>query len=342
MSRKLPVIFMQAAAWLIFTGLLAACAPAGVPDQSITSTPEVTFNGQLTPFSAPTATPDITATREATPTSLPSPTPTPRTHQVKKGEDLGGIAYQYRVTVPDLMAANPKVNPNAMSVGTLLIIPPSKTQLPTASPNPSAPPPSLTPIPVETGPLRCLRDQSRGIWCFLPIRNRQSFTLEGISAVIQLAQAGTTPLTQTAFLPLDRLPPGETLPLTAYFTPQQAQVLTGPFQASSSLLTALTSADNGRYLDTQLENEKVMISADGLSATVSVDIRLKPDDAKAHRLWVVAVAYDEQGQVVGMRRWENSSGQVLQNGAVPLPVTVDLYSVSGSINKVSLMAEARP
>ena len=342
MSRKIPVIFQGLAACLLFTSLLAACAPAGVPGQSITPTPGITFDGQLTPYHASTSTSRVTARPEETFTPLPSPTPTPRTHQVKKGEDLGGIAYQYRVTVPELMAANPKVNPNAMSVGTLLTIPPSKTQMPTASPNPSAPSPSLTPIPLETGQLRCIRDQSQGIWCFLPVRNNQTFTLESISAVFQLASSGgALPLTRTAFLPLDLLPPGETLPLAAYFTPQEAQSLNGPFQASSTLLTALTGADNGRYIDTQLENEKVMISADGLSAAISADVRLKPEDAKAKRVWVAVVAYDAQGQVVGIRRWENGSGQVLQNGAA-LPVAVNIYSVSGSINKVSLIAEARP
>lgn len=342
MFRRIYHFFRGLAAGLIVSLLFTACAPSNIPAGSPSATAGALLSGQLTPYHASTATPALPPTLAETPTPLPSATPTPLSHVVKKGEDFGGIAYLYHVTVPDLVAANPKVNPRAMSVGTVLVIPPSKTKMPPATANPSAPPPSLTPIPVESGSMHCAPDQSGGVWCFMPVRNTQDFTLEGVSAIFQLSGAGGgTPVTQNAYIPLDLLPPGETLPLAAYFPPQQVQSLSAPFKARSDPLTALASADNGRYEPTQMDHQKVMISADGLSAAVSLEVRLKSADAKARRLWVAVVAYDAQGQVTGMRRWENASGQVLQNNAA-LNVTVNVYSVDHPIAKVSLMAEARP
>jgi LysM repeat protein len=61
---------------------------------------------------------------------------------------MGGIAFLYRVSLEDLMAANPGVMPNLMSVGTVLTIPPSKSSQtnPDVQPGTSQPPPTAVPL----------------------------------------------------------------------------------------------------------------------------------------------------------------------------------------------------
>lgn len=300
-----------------------------------------TSSGHLTPYTAPSATASLTTTIAVSPTPLPSATPTPRTHMVKKGEDMGGIAWQYRVSLQELMAANPTVKPNLMSVGTLLVIPQSSTPMPQAL-DASAPPPSLTPIPVDAGPLNCAQAADGGLWCFQPVRNQQSATLEGITAVIRLAGSQPGPmLEQKAFLPLDTLAPGATLPLSAYFPPDQVAASVPPYQYSSQVLTVLPGADDGRYIKTRVEDQKVVMAEDGLSASVSANVLLDSGSAKARRVWVAAVAWDGQGNVVGVRRWEMLPGSVLESGQA-LPVQVNIYSSGGKILKVDLTSEARP
>ncbi len=166
-----------------------------------------------------------------------------------------GIAWRYRVSVEDLMAANPDVNPNMMSVGAKLVIPASLL------PEPSSEPPTPTPMPVEVGQLHCARSEEGGVWCFLPVHNAQDVPLENISAVFRLADTeAKSILPKTGFLPLDLLPPGATLPLVVYYPPP----LPEPFQASAEVITGLPNpVGDGRYEDTQVENLTVDIPEGG-------------------------------------------------------------------------------
>jgi LysM repeat protein len=57
----------------------------------------------------------------ATPT--PGPTTTSRSHTIQAGESLSGIAYEYDVSIEDLMRANDISDPDTIYIGQVLIIP---------------------------------------------------------------------------------------------------------------------------------------------------------------------------------------------------------------------------
>jgi LysM repeat protein len=94
----------------------------------------------------------------------PEPTATPRTHTIKKGEDLGGIAYAYRVSLTALMAANPDVNTYALSVGQVLVIPPSSEASSENEGDEGIPSP--TPVSLELDNPQCYASSDGGVWCF--------------------------------------------------------------------------------------------------------------------------------------------------------------------------------
>lgn len=85
------------------------------------------------PEPEPTAlpvTPSPTVTREptSTPTRTPSPTPTstplpPRAHDVGEGETLSDIAERYDVTMNEILALNPELDPEVIKPGQVLLIP---------------------------------------------------------------------------------------------------------------------------------------------------------------------------------------------------------------------------
>jgi len=183
--------------------LLAACTQAPPAPTTVPGTP--TPAGRLTPYytAMPQPFPQITDT----PTPLPSPTPTPFIHIISEGEDFFGLAYRYGITVDDIIAANPDVNPNAMSVGGELVIP--FQDAPDQSANQAAP---ELPAGLSLEPARCWRMAEGGAWCFAPLSNTGETVLELVTGrfILQDASGGEL-LTRPASLPLDVLTPHSVL-----------------------------------------------------------------------------------------------------------------------------------
>lgn len=328
--------FLYAFCILSSSIIFFACTnPSSAPEQKLppSSTPR---SGDLTPFLYHSATPSPQAITLPTISPPSSPSPTPRTHVVKKGEDMLGIAFLYRITLEELIAANPDVKPNLMSIGTVLVIPgqvaPIEGQA-TQSASIQA-----TAIPVRGGPIFCTLTQENGIWCAQAVTNENDFPLEGVSAIIHLVDTENAEVrSQTAFLPLDLLQPGQSLPLTTYFAPPAPK----QFQTSTELISALPSPDDGRYLPVKIDRPQVFLSEDGLSAEIALEVISEQGESGARRVWVAAIAYDAQGNIIGLRRREKPKDQLLDAGQ-SLPVQLTVYSAAGPIQRVALAAEARP
>jgi len=311
---------------LILAFLLTACTPAPV-----IPIPIPTHAGELTPYRTRTPAATQTPGRPATSTSLPSPTTTPRTHIIQRGETMLGIALLYRVSLEALIAANPKVNPNLMVVGTTLVIPASSgTQVtPDILPTP-------TPVTVRLEAVNCVADAGGGAWCFVLARNRQKKSVENVSGLIRIADInGEKMQTQTAFALLNLIPAGAALPLAAYFPAP----VPFPLQASAELLTALPSSGNDqRYLPVKLEDFRVDIAGNGRSAVVKGTLALDVEEGQASLVWVAVVAYDAAGQVVGLRRWENQAP--LKKGG-KMDFSQEVYSSGDPIARAEALVEAR-
>jgi LysM repeat protein len=86
---------------LVTLGLVAACG-GGAPTDIFVESPEPTAE----PTPEPTAAP-VTGKR----------------YKVKKNDTMYDIAVKFGITLKALKKANPKVDPNKMRVGTILIIP---------------------------------------------------------------------------------------------------------------------------------------------------------------------------------------------------------------------------
>ena len=301
--------------------LLAACAP-----QTSSATP---IPSTLQPYQ--TITPSATASGPdglVVSFETPLPSPTPFMYVVAAGDTLSQIAEKFNVSLDVLMAANPNVDPNSMSLGQKLNIP-SNPKNPTGESTP-------TPVPFPVQQIACYPTADRGMWCFVLVHNDSNDFMENITAQVSLTSKGQTISSQTALLPLNILPPNSSMPLTVYFAPDvptdvkpQAQILTG---------IRLLLGDE-RYLPAALQNTLVQVNWSGLSAQVSGQVVL-PADAKAAKLiWVAVTAYDEAGRVVGVRRWESNAG-VSAGGSLPFAFMVS--SVAGKISRVDFAVEARP
>ncbi len=310
-------------ALMLFSLLLSACAsqtsdqtplPPGAAEPYITKTPSLT----------PEAPAGLVISFET-----PLPTPTPFVYEVQVGDTMSEIAEKFGVSLDALTLANPDVSPNSISIGTKLNIPS----------NPANPTGALTstPVPAPVKQIKCYSTTDKGMWCFVLVHNDSADVFENLSAQVTLVdEKGQNFVGAQAFSLLNILPPGKSLPLMIFFPPKipasarpQVQMLTG-----IRLLP-----DDARYLPASLHNTLVQVDASGRSAQVSGTVRLPGDATPASTVWVIAVAYDNIGRVVGARRWESTDG--IPPGG-DLQFSFMFSSLAGEIKIVEFVVEARP
>ncbi|MBI5822657.1 MAG: LysM peptidoglycan-binding domain-containing protein [Chloroflexi bacterium] len=294
--------------------LISACAsPNPQPN-------DVSLQPYLTSAPASTSTPNVIVIVET-----PLPTATPFIYTVTAGDTLSEIAEKFKISMDELRAANPDVNPNSMSIGTTLLIPDPSS----ATTNASTP----TPVPAPITQTVCHPSADNGLWCFALIQNNSPAPLENISAQITLLDENNNVLTsQTAFTPLDIIPSNSSLPVYVFFPDTPANV-----NVQAQLLSALQS-DSSRYLPATLNNTVAQIDWEGKSAQLSGQIFLPAESQAASRVWVAAVAYDRNGQVVGMRRWEG--GAIQPGGSISFSFLV--ASLGSAIEAVDFVVQANP
>ena len=259
----------------------------------------------------------------------PLPSPTPFTYTVRAGDTISSIALKFGVSMDSLQAANPEISPNAMTVGQVIKIP-SDPANPSGEPTP-------TPAAFTVQQIQCYPTADKGMWCFVLVHNDYPDFMENISAQVTLVDDNNLVLgSQTALLPLNILPPNTSLPLAVFFPPDI------PYDAKPQvqILTAIRlSSNDERYLPATINNTLVRVNSGGHSAIISGVVLLQGSAEAAKQVWVTGTAYDDEGRVVGVRRWE-SSAELPAGGSLPFEFMVS--SVGAKITRVEFAVEARP
>lgn len=305
--------------------LVSACQPV-----SNSQTAGAFSNERLTPYFTATVTPTATATPANAPTatSQPTQTPTPQIYVLKGNETLWTIAAKSGLTLKEILAANPDVNPYSLTAGMKIVVPASSA----ASAAPTGP--TATALPVILYEPYCTPSLTGGLYCFASTENNQNVTVQNLMVQFILTDttSGETRL-QSALLPLDHLTVGSSLPLFAYFSPP----VSSSTRVQVQLLTAYPdSTTDSKYLALTVASTQTDISADGLSAKVAGSVSAAAD---ASRFWIVAVAYDAEGKVVAVRQFDKKTTLAAGTGA---DYSLYLYSIGGKITHVAVFGEVTP
>jgi LysM repeat protein len=304
--------------------VLAACAEGGPG-------PELAATGTLLPWRTPTLTPSPAQLEPTQPATVETgPSPTPLTHVVQAKDTLLTIAAQYGVTLDALLALNPDLNPNLLSIGQAILIPGPEGE-PITSLVPTA-----TAIPLAFSPIACAPTATGGLVCLTSVQNPTQAILEGLSARIDLLDArGESLGSAVAFAPLNLLPPDEVMPLSVYFPPPAPAAL----GARASGLTGFQANEvESRYRTLSVHPTQETQGAGGNSWTVEGEVVLDPGaPGPAERLLVLAVGLEDSNQVVGYAVWEAPSAP---DPGESVPFSITVLSLFGPIEHVRLMAEA--
>ena len=307
---------------LILTlGFLGACTSV----QEITPTIE---NPSPSPRLVKTSTPSPITTKS---TVLPSETnilstSTPFLYTVELNDTLTAIAIKFNISLEELVAANPSVGSQALTVGLVLVIP---TPLKTESE------PTSTPLPVTIQQTQCFQNQDESLWCLSLLKNEFSDVLQNLSIRFSLLDSNRIVVTdQTAYAPLDILSPDKSIVLGTIF---KAPIPDGYSIQAQIISASRLPAVNLRYLEVHYQNYLVQVDWEGKNAEVSGQIMLDNQSNPANRIWILAMAYDGSDKIVGFRRWE-SNDTLAPNES--LSFKFEVSSLGPDIDHVEILVEA--
>jgi LysM repeat protein len=249
---------------------------------------------------------------------------------VVEGDNLSNIASRFNVSLDVLIAANPGIDPSFLSIGTELTIPAHEGSIAGVLPSP-------TPVALAFDQPQCYPTAAGDLWCFLLVENEQPNSLENLAALIHLYSTdGELVASQEAVALINALPRERRIPLVTFFeSPVPAWT-----SAKAQILSAIAiSDDDARYLPAEIQNALTEISDLGSSARIQGQINLPSGSPPANLIWIVAVAYDQDGIPVGVRRWERISE--FPSGS-SLNFDIEVFSLGPPIEKVELLFEVRP
>lgn len=304
---------------IVVLAMTSGCATVKQSEQTIVV--------QLTPWYTATANSPETAivTEQPAATLTPAPTPTPTIHIVAIKETISSIALRYGLDMNSLLAANPEIDPYALIVGDQVIIPlgNNQTQIGVATES----------LALELSPTQCSRTPEGGLWCFTIITNPLNEAAANLAVTFKVMNnAAEESASQTVPAVLNKLDPGDKIPAAAYFI--------GPFpydiNVTASLASAFPASQSGKTFYS-VDTGSPVVELVGRLAKVSGEAVTLTDTGKTVDVWIVALAYDAQGNLCGVRRTE--SRVTLEQGK-GVNFNLYVYSTGSAINSVVIKAEA--
>lgn len=249
-------------------------------------------------------------------------------YTIVEGDTMLGIALRQGISLEELQAANPEVNPRLLVVGTNLVIPLGEI-LPE---NPA----TATPLPIQVDRTNCYLAPD-GMWCFVLIKNQRTRALENLSAQVVLYDLAGEILTQgNAYGPLNFVAAGQEMPLVVFFPGKFPSDNT----ATTKILTGqLVPKNDDRYLNAWLEIDQIGINGSANQADIAGSIGLPVKSQPGNLAWILVVAYDPAGNVVGIRKLEQL-GQFEPGASRTFETSV--FSLGPAISDVKSFVEVRP
>jgi hypothetical protein len=197
--------------------------------------------------------------------------------------------------------------------------------------------PTPTPVPIKVQNPECYPVVSHELHCLVMIENNQSYSVENVIVQVSLlSKDGEIVATKTAIPPLNLIPAGTSAAISVVFdSPNSPDVI-----PQANLLTVIPVAqDSQRYLQTEIQIQESFVNPSGLQAQVQGSISLLEEQSDATSVWIAAFAYDQNENIVGLRKWV-SNDVLVMGEKIDFDLTV--YSLGPAITRLELISETRP
>jgi len=308
----------------LVAGTLAGCAapePPPPPGSTVT----------LAPYRTKALPPARTSGATVAPLPTAGPSPTPMAYSVRANDTFLAIALAYGLTREELLGANPGINPDILSIGQQLWIPAPGGQ------GTATPIPTPTPLALRLADPRCFPGATGGLWCLVSVTNTTDGPVEGLSGLLTLIDHHGDPLlTVPVYPPLNLVPEGQTMVLASYLSP--------PVAEHEAEVVALTMAvpvqqAESRYAELDWSIVRSQSRPDTLSWDVEVVVLPPADSANMWRIALAALAFDNQGDVIGFAKWE--ADEPLRPGE-QVSAALTVFSLGPPIDRIEVLAEGMP
>ena len=274
-------------ALIIVATLLVACSsrPTTTP-----IAPTATLRGLPTATASPVF-PTALPTDTPAPTSTLMPTATPIAYVIQKGDTLISIAVEYNVSLEAIEAANPGIDPGNLQLGQTVFVPAPEGGVPSAAV-------ASTPLPVNVGVFTCAPTPVASLICFGEFVNTTDGPITNLSVRVTLLNLdNTTGDSVVVYAPLDLIPPGTAVPLTAVFA-------SGASGNQRSAVGTVLTADSGaaladRYATLTVSDVAGAESSGGFTLGGAVT---NVAAVTVKNIVVVGTVYNSAGAVIGYRK----------------------------------------
>ena len=310
----MAVCVIVACVWLAGCTLGTSGAATQQDTPATRPAPQMTITVRLPVTRTPLPTRQPPVRIAAQPTAV---TP-PDTYTVEEEDTLLEIAIAFNVTVEELLAANPGVDPLALQIGQVLTIP--TDDVITAAETLTAPPPPL-PITVPT----CYPTTTDSLVCLGLVENDQERPAEQVTVAVQLTDSNGSMLAEAeAVLEQRFLNPGERAPYRVLFSKLDESQMAGVLAAVAG--GTLSNTVEARYVPVIAEN--IETSVQGRLYTLRATLT-NPTEITAAPPRVVLTVLDDDGTVYGYRVWD-APAQLAPGEQIPLTISVLPLGLNGA------------
>jgi LysM repeat protein len=292
---------------------------------------QVENSAMPTVISFQTVTPNLptpTQIIEETQAATPLPSPTPFIYTIVENDTLNGLAFKYGVTLNELLAVNPTLNPQFLSIGAIIRIPISSEvgdQLSNSN---------VGVEQVSLGDPFCIETKSESMWCYLWVENPLEINVDNLEIKFSLLDLNETIIHEgKAYLPINQLKAGEKLPAVIYFP----SVVEAVAEIKADIVSALSVGSDARYFSPTIEETNTDISASGMLATWSGNIIFSNQDL-INQVFVAMIAFDSENNFSGVNKYQFAASELISEETRSFAV----YSISGNISSVKIYVEGRP